>query len=324
MITLHQLRIFWAAAHSSSLTKAAKLLELAQPSLSQQITKLEEEVGTALFVRNRNTMEMTEAGRFLLRRAESILAQTDEAMAGLERFSDGTRGGVLAVGALNSVARAVLPRVAQLLKPEYPDLQLDVHEVAPAEAIDLLYGRRLNLALIAAESVASNALAFHQTDVLTDDYVLAVPAMIDLSEVGDPERDLPPEARAVLSASIQFSFGTQHALLMEQWYRRHLPRAASVAHTRTYEMALSLVESGIGIAIVPALAASGHSGLARVRLYRIDLPSRRVVALLPSHYARIAFYGDVLAALARAGQEVRPPPIAGVPPFIAAQAAETR
>jgi DNA-binding transcriptional LysR family regulator len=160
--------------------------------------------------------------------------------------------------------------------------------------------------------------------VLTDDYVLAVPATIDLVGVGDIERDLPEPARRVMAASIQFSFGTQHALQMDHWYRRHLPRAVAVAHTRTYEMALSLVEAGIGIAVVPALAAAGHAGIARLRLHRIDMPSRRVVALLPAHYARIAFYADALAALARAGGEVVLPPILPVPPFIAAQAVEAR
>lgn len=324
VITLHQLRIFWAAAHAKSLTKAGKLLELAQPSLSQQITKLEDEIGTPLFSRNRHTMELTEAGRFLLRKAEAILAGVDEAVAGLEGFREGTRGGALAIGALNSVARAVLPRMTRILRPSYPELQVDVHEVAPAEAIDLLYGRRLNVAMIAADSIASSALSFQQSDVLRDAYVLAVPAALDLAGVHDPARDLEGEARRVLSSSIQFSFGTQHALQMEQWYRRALPRAEAVAQTRTYELALSMVEGGVGVAVVPALAAAGHVDGRRVRLYRTDLPERRVIALLPAQYSRIGFYADVLRALAQAGGEVVLPPIAPMPPFMASASVESR
>jgi DNA-binding transcriptional LysR family regulator len=306
------------------LTKAGKLLELAQPSLSQQITKLEDEVGTPLFSRNRNAMELTEAGRFLLRKTEAILAGVDEAVAGLEGFREGTRGGMLAVGALNSVARAVIPRMTQILRPTYPELQVDVHEVPPAEAIDLLYGRRLNVAMIAADSIASSALSFQQSDILRDAYVLAVPACLDLSGVGDPARDLSGESRRILHSLIQFSFGTQHALQMEQWYRRVLPRAEAVAQTRTYELALSMVEAGIGVAVVPALAASGQVDGGRVRLFRTDLPERRVIALLPSQYARAGFYADVVRALGQAGSEVAPPAIAPMPPFMANAGVEAR
>ena len=64
-ITLHQIRIFWAVAQARSFTKASKLLGLAQPSLSQQIAKLEEEIGTQLFIRGHANMTLTEAGSFL-------------------------------------------------------------------------------------------------------------------------------------------------------------------------------------------------------------------------------------------------------------------
>ena len=55
-ITLHQLKIFWTVAQASSFTKASKILGLAQPSLSQQISKLEDEVGSLLFKRGRSKM----------------------------------------------------------------------------------------------------------------------------------------------------------------------------------------------------------------------------------------------------------------------------
>jgi len=61
-ITLHQLRIFWAVAHSETLTRAAKHLGLAQPSLSQQLAKLEATAGTRLFRRHATEMTLTEAG----------------------------------------------------------------------------------------------------------------------------------------------------------------------------------------------------------------------------------------------------------------------
>ena len=73
-MTFHQLRIFWAVAHAKSFTKASKLLGLAQPSLSQQISKLEKDLGAQLFNRDSNQMNLTDAGAFLARKAELILS----------------------------------------------------------------------------------------------------------------------------------------------------------------------------------------------------------------------------------------------------------
>ena len=68
-ITLRRLQIFWVVAHSETLTKAAKQLGVAQPSLSQQISSLEGSVGAKLFERRSNRMTLTEEGRNLLRLA---------------------------------------------------------------------------------------------------------------------------------------------------------------------------------------------------------------------------------------------------------------
>src|SRR3954454_21482809 len=72
-VTVHQLRVFWAIAHSDTLTKAAKQLGLAQPSLSQQLSKLEQTIGAQLFHRRAGEMTLTEAGNYLLPRAEHVL-----------------------------------------------------------------------------------------------------------------------------------------------------------------------------------------------------------------------------------------------------------
>src|SRR5690554_6634774 len=71
-ITLQRMRIFWAVAHNETMTKASKQLGLSQPSLSQQIASLETVVGTPLFERRSNQMILTEAGNFLLRKAEQV------------------------------------------------------------------------------------------------------------------------------------------------------------------------------------------------------------------------------------------------------------
>ncbi len=318
-LTLHQLRIFWAVAHANSLTKASKQLGLTQPSLSQNLSKLEGAVGSRLFDRKSGQLELTDAGRFLLRKAELILAGVDEAVAGLQEIGKGT-GGRIAVGALNSIARLVVPEAFNLVGQQYPELELDVHELAPQESIELLYGRRLNIALLAANSIASSSLSFHQVDVVSDPYVLATPAGIDLTKVHDVDADLPAAERRLVNRCIQFNFGTQHTQRVAQWYRQVLPRHRLVAQSRTYELALSMVEAGVGVALVPALAVRvGRDCPFDISVYRTDLPVRRIVALIPSQYVRVQPYAAFLDALQQAGAGVQMPAIAAMPPFLGAK-----
>lgn len=317
MMTLHQLRIFWAVAHAETLTKASKQLGLAQPSLSQQLAKLEASVSVQLFDRSRNQMELTDAGRFLLRKAELILESVDEATIGLEEFGKGTRG-VIALGGLNSIARVVVPDAFRLVADRLPDLELDIHELAPAEALELLYGRRINIALLASNSIAKSSSSFQQFDVLRDPYVLAVPSDLDLRGIEDPDKELPAAARKIVNSCIQFNFGTQHTHRVEHWYQRVLPHYKLFAQVRTYEVALSLVRSGLGVALVPALTAHPkHEDLGGITLYAVNQPKRRIVALVPSQYARVEPYSVFLAALQEAGRRITLPPIESAPPFLA-------
>ena len=107
MITLNQLRVFWAVAHGESLTRAAKQLGVTQPALSQQLAKLENALGGQLFDRINNQLVLTDAGRYLLRKAETVLAEMDEAEAGLAEFRLGRRRRI-SVGALASIARTIV------------------------------------------------------------------------------------------------------------------------------------------------------------------------------------------------------------------------
>jgi len=317
-MTLHQLRIFWAVAHAKSFTKAGKLLGLAQPSLSQQVSKLEGDVGTLLFTRSRNELDLTDAGVFLARKAELILSSVDEALVGLKEFAGGLRG-VIAIGALSSIGRNILPQAMHALGRIFPDVEIDIHETAPAEALDLLYGRRLTMALIATDSIASSSLSFHQTEIVRDPYVLAVPRGIDLAKVTDIQQDLGAEQRQVVNSTIQFNFGSQHKKRIEAWYQRVLPHYRVVGQTRTYEVALSMVQEGLGVAVVPALTASlGPHASFDVTLYQTNLPDRQIVSLIPSQYARVEPYSSFLKVLKEAGENVHMPEIKPMPPLVTA------
>ena len=320
--TLNQLRIFLAVAHSRSMTHAAKLLDQTQPSLSQHIAKLEDAIGQLLFERGRSQFELTAAGDFLCRRAQIIMAEVDETVAGLDAHAKGTRG-VLSIGMLSSIARALLPDVQTRMAATCPDVELDVHEVAPAEAIEMLYTRRLTVAVVAAGSLASSSLSFLQNDVFSDPYVLAVPRGLDLSNIMDPAVQLDAESQHILNSVVLFTFGSTYQLRISGWYRHFLPQHHVVGHVRSYELALAMVQARRGVAIVPALSArvnatSGYD----VTLYDIGLEQRRVVSLLPSQYRGVEPQATFIAALRAAGAITQPPKVEPAPPFLRGRSSE--
>ncbi|MGD9739332.1 MAG: LysR family transcriptional regulator [Bauldia sp.] len=315
-MTLHQLRIFWAVAHAETLTKAAKQLGLTQPSLSQQLSKLEATVGARLFDRTPGAMALTEAGQFLLRKAEYILSNVSEAADGLRQFSAGSRSTIRIAG-LNSVLRVLLPPALARLTVSYPGIEFDIHETAPADALDLLYGRRVNLGLVAENSIASASVGFRQVPITTDPYVFAVPKGIDLDGIADPDHELSAADARILNACIQFTFGTQHTRRVEQWYQQVLPRHRLIAQCRSYEVALGMVQAGLGVCLVPALTAyDGAKILDGISIYRSAEPDRSIVALLPGQYQRIEPYRSFLNALKSAGSAIKLEGIRDTPPFL--------
>jgi DNA-binding transcriptional LysR family regulator len=323
-MTLHQLRIFLAVAQSATLTRASKQLGLAQPSLSQQLARLEESVGTKLFDRARNRMELTDAGRVLLRHAQSVVREITEAEAGLREFAAGKHS-IVRVAGLNSVVKALLPDALKRCGGTHSGLEVDIHEAAPGEVLEMLYSRQADIGLIAADSVAQSSVGFRQVPIVEDPYVFAVPRAVDLAAVHS--LDTAPESiSSVLNSCIQFDFGTQHTLRVQQWYQRVLPHHRIVAHCRTYEVALELVRAGFGVCLAPALTALQLAGsLDGIRLYATDHGNRRTVAIIADQYLRLTPYKELVEALQAAGRGLVLPAILPMPALIerAAEATET-
>jgi DNA-binding transcriptional LysR family regulator len=314
-MTLHQLRIFLAVAQSTTLTRASKQLGLAQPSLSKQVATLEESVGTRLFDRRNNRMILTDAGQLLMRHAQSVLKEVDEAEAGLREFTAGKRA-IIRIAGINSVIKALLPDALRRCGGPRSGLELDIHEAAPGEVLEMLYSRQAHIGLIAAGSVAQASVGFRQIPVVEDPYVFAVPSEINLGALKSIDAASPDVVR-VLNSCIQFHFGTTHTLRVQQWYQRVLPSHRLVAHCRTYEVALELVRAGFGVSLVPALTAFLVGGsLEGVELFATDHSSRRTVAILPDQYLRLDPYKGFVEALKLAGQNVALPPILPMPRLI--------
>ncbi len=124
---IHQLRYFVAVADEGSFSRAAVREHVAQPSLSQQIQKLEGELGQRLFDRLPRTVVITEAGKCLLDYARKILIEIAEARRCLDDLKHDIAGR-LAVGAIPTIAPYILPKLIGSFQSLYPKVELEIFE----------------------------------------------------------------------------------------------------------------------------------------------------------------------------------------------------
>lgn len=127
LMEIHQLRYFVAVAEEGSFSRAAAREHVAQPSLSQQIQKLEAEIGQRLFDRLPRSVVSTEAGNCLLEYARKILVEIADARRCVDDLKHDV-GGRLAVGALPTIAPYILPAVITEFQSRYPNVALEIFE----------------------------------------------------------------------------------------------------------------------------------------------------------------------------------------------------
>ena len=124
---LHQLRYFLAVSQWGNFSRAARESHVSQPSLSQQILKLEDELGEPLFFRNQQGAELTPAGLLFRPYAQRILAAVEEAQQRVRESGGGVRGKIV-IGALPTIAPFVLPTLIDSFTREHPEVEVVVHE----------------------------------------------------------------------------------------------------------------------------------------------------------------------------------------------------
>ncbi|HEY0582489.1 MAG TPA: LysR substrate-binding domain-containing protein [Chloroflexota bacterium] len=143
----HQLAYFESVSRHLHFTRAAEELNVAQPSVSQQIRKLESELGAPLFHRMKRHVALTEAGQTFLPHARAVLQRLDEARLEVQELS-GLRRGTLAVGAPPSVGTHLLPRALAAFSQRHPGITLAFREAGSRTLLQLLENGELDLAVV--------------------------------------------------------------------------------------------------------------------------------------------------------------------------------
>jgi DNA-binding transcriptional LysR family regulator len=168
---MHQLTYFESVSRHLHFTRAAEELNVAQPSVSQQIRKLEAELGAPLFHRMKRHVALTEAGKTFLPHARAVLQRVEEARLEVQELS-GLRRGTLAVGATPSVGTYLLPLALAAFSRRHPGIALAFREAGSRTLLNLLEAGELDMAVV-IQPIRHPAL--ETLSLLEEELLLAVP-----------------------------------------------------------------------------------------------------------------------------------------------------
>jgi DNA-binding transcriptional LysR family regulator len=292
MVDVRRLKVLCEVARRGSFSAAAASLGYTQPAISRQVAQLESELGTVLVRRLPQGIALTEAGRMLVGRGESILAQLDElelelgALAGLE-------GGRLRFAAFSSACASIVPRVISRYRERHPAVELSVTMRDPIDALPRLRTGELDVVLtndgraeidleggtvaVVNEAVSSPVDLVHLFDepmylALPRGHPLATSENLALADFGGEPwlSALPgacPDAKLLARACHGAGFD---------------PRI--VFQNNDYSVLMGFVAAGVGVSLIPDMAARTVRDDVIVRALIPPAPTRSILAAFPPGY----------------------------------------
>lgn len=282
IMDLRQLRYFVAVAEEGNFTRAAKKCQIAQPSLSQQILNLEDELGQALFLRHARRAELTEAGRAAYEQAKDVLARAQELKDGFAR-RQGLEEGSVTLGVIPTIAPYLLPPAIAGFTRDYPGISIQIREARTSELVGMIAAGEIDLAIASDVAPAEQRRAgLRVKELFREALLLAVPKGHRLASGNRmlPLTSLPIEEMILLSEG--------HCLAQQVLTICRMNRAQSRIECGQLESLLALVASGLGIAFVPEMSVSARR--AREVVYcRLGPPEpQRVISVVQRRNAKLA------------------------------------
>lgn len=242
---LHQLRYFLAVARARNFSRAAERCHVAQPSLSQQIMKLEGELEERLFERTKREVSLTPAGELFRQHAERVLEEVELARDSVRELRGLLRGRV-ALGALPTLAPYFLPERLRVFAAKHPGIEVVVHEDTTAQLAQAVQAKELDVALVSLPVERAGLVA---EEFFDEDLLVALPAGHQLAgkrqlTLDDLEHEafiLMKEGHCLSGQALQFCH-------LNGFAPRVSFRSAQI------ETVIAFVAAGWGVSIVPAMA----------------------------------------------------------------------
>jgi len=252
-VEFSQLRIFQAVAEEGSITRAAERLHRVPSNLSTRLKQLEEQLGVELFVRERQRLQLSPAGKVLLDYTTKLFALHDEAHAAVQ---GGQPAGDFVLGTMYSTAAIHLPELLARYHRRYPAVNLQVQSGPSGELLEGLLTGRLDAALVDGPLELAGL----------DGVPLCDERLVLISEADHPpvRSALDVEGRSVFT----FRQGCSYRMRLEAWFAHDHAAMGRPMEIESYPGMLACVIAGSGVALM------SESMLA-------SLPGRESVAVHP-------------------------------------------
>ncbi|MDE3075907.1 MAG: LysR family transcriptional regulator, partial [Chloroflexota bacterium] len=241
---LTQLRYFLEVARHLSFTRAAEALPISQPSLTNQIRRLERELGVELFTRTTRRVQLTPAGEDLIKASQQILNLVEAAQLEMQEFS-GLRRGRVVLGTIPTVGAFSLPPLLAEFHRQLPGIELSIQEEGSDVLFDLLLDEAIDLAVVtAAEAHPSGSIERH--GLVVDELVVLMPRDHLLARHKSVTLRQLAEDRFVL---FKTGYGLRRMVLDACQQAGFQPTIGFESSQR--ETIYGMVEEGFGIALLP-------------------------------------------------------------------------
>ncbi|MBK8002193.1 MAG: hydrogen peroxide-inducible genes activator [Verrucomicrobia bacterium] len=270
---MHQLRYVVAVARTGNFSRAAEQCHVSQPSLSQQIQKLEDELGERLFDRLKREAKLTSHGQAFLRRAIRILEEVDAARRDATDAKELSSGSVT-LGVLPTIAPYLLPPVLTKFHARHPGIEIIVQEDTTAQLLKLGLACEIDFALT---SLPIADARFEIRELFSEELLVALP----------PDHPLAAK-RTLRSADLE----SERFIVMKEGHclgdqvlnfcERRAVRPNVTFRSAQLETVQSLVCAGVGLSLIPAMAmGAGRGRNPEYRSLQAPRPERKIVAVWP-------------------------------------------
>jgi LysR family hydrogen peroxide-inducible transcriptional activator len=270
---MHQLRYVVAVARTGNFSRAAEQCHVSQPSLSQQILKLEDELGENLFDRMKRMARLTPFGEEFLQRARRILEEVEAATREASESKELLRGAIT-IGVLPTIAPYLLPDAIVEFTGKHPGVEIVVQEDTTMQLLKQALACENDFVLV---SQPINDDRLEVRNLYTEELLLALPPRHPLARRRTVEAsDLAAEKLIVMKEG--HCLGDQVLSFCE---RRDLRPQISFRSAQL-ETIQALVRAGLGISLIPAMAArKSQPGPLQYRSLKTPRPERKIVVAWP-------------------------------------------
>jgi LysR family transcriptional regulator, hydrogen peroxide-inducible genes activator len=247
-VELRQLQYAIQIAMEKNFSRAAEKLHIAQPSLSQQLSKLEKEIGLLLFQRNTNSVEITHAGAVFVEKAQKILDGVAQLKKEMEDISQ-MRKGRLIVGSLPITGSHVLPRALPVFQQKYPEIEVILIEETSSVLENLAVSGQTDICLL---TLPLMEMSLEYMPLIEEEICMALPPHHPLAEKAAKGQtadlsEFKHDAFVLLKKGQGFRQITMD-LCLEAGFAPNI-----VFESTNIETVQSLVASGMGVAFVPSM-----------------------------------------------------------------------